>query len=127
MERGATDAHRRRNGTYRVLPTVIHPPRDLQLLRSHLSGPPSLTAASASRCQTCLRSFTDEFSFELSESAEEVEDELATCRPGIDPFAERAEAHLPGVKFGHDVNQMAQASAEPVEPPNNDSVALAKV
>ncbi len=56
-----------------------------------------------------------------------VEDELAASGAGVDPFGERAEADLPLLKVGDDLDQVAQTAPEPVEPPDHDGVTLAEM
>src|SRR5512142_710882 len=100
---------------------------DLRLARVKRSRP----SAQPASCPCCEQSspgaLPDQVAFELSERAEDVEDQLAAAGGGIDLLLQRLEADPPLLKQGDGVDEVAQRAAQPVQPPDDEGVARAHV
>jgi hypothetical protein len=89
--------------------------------------PAALSTASARCRETSHRAFADEVALELGQRAEHVEDEpAATCRR-VDALVQGPEADPAQLKRVHGLDQVSKRTAEPVELPHDDHVALARV
>ena len=68
--------------------------------------------------------FADEVAFELGQGGEDVEDELAARRGGVDCLLQAAEPDAAVGQAGDGVDQVAQGAAEAVELPDDQGVAV---
>jgi hypothetical protein len=71
--------------------------------------------------------FADQVAFELSQGREDVKDELAARRGGVDRLLQTAEPDLALGQAGDGVDQVPQGAAEAVEFPNDQGVAGAQL
>ena len=116
--------HHRGDLVHRHRPRVVQAPHLADLLRVEFGWAPALPAAGAGRLKTGAGAFADQVAFELRQRAEDVEHERATGRAGVDRLGQGTELHSPFVEYGHQVDQVPHAPAEPVELPHDDGVAL---
>ena len=70
---------------------------------------------------------TDEVALELGEGSEDVEDEFAPARGGVDVLGQGAEPHPTLGEVLYDRDQMANRATQPVQTPDDDRVALAEL
>ncbi len=76
------------------------------------------------RCQTGLRPFLDQAALELGQAGEYVKDKFAAGRGGVDSvIADRLETDPTLAEVFDQIDQVPQAAAQPVEPPNRQVVA----
>lgn len=85
------------------------------------------TTALLCRLKPGSGSFPNQISLELRECAEQVEYEAAAGSCRVDVFGDGPEADALGFQFGDDLNQVLHRSAEPVELPHRECVALASI
>jgi len=90
-------------------------------------GRPAAATPGPSSGQPGAGAFADELAFELGQGGEDVEDELAAGRGGVDRFLEAAEPDATVGQAGDGVDQMPQGPAEAVEFPDNQRVAGAEL
>jgi len=69
----------------------------------------------------------DELALELRERAEDVEDELPAGARGVDRLGEEAESDLSLLEELNEVDEVAEAAAQPIELPDDDGVPRAEV
>jgi hypothetical protein len=74
-----------------------------------------------------LCSLPDDIPLELSERSEDMEDEFASRRGGIDRFGDRFEADLPVVEACDRLDEVLEGPAEPVKAPYDQGVASKNV
>ena len=74
-----------------------------------------------------MGSFPDEISFELGQRLEQVEDQAtARCR-GVGVFGDGPEADTFGFKLGDNLEQVLHRSAQAVELPDGEGVAVSSI
>src|SRR3954468_24767851 len=83
-------------------------PQLLDLLGSQRLGPTKQPTSSSSSCQACVGPLPDEIPLELSERAEDMEDQFAPAGRGVDLLLEGAEADAPSLQVGDRLNEMRQ-------------------
>jgi hypothetical protein len=69
----------------------------------------------------------DQVALELSQGAEDVEDQLPAGGGGVDPLGQALEPNALLGQAGNGVDQVAEAAAEAVEPPDHEGVAGAEL
>jgi len=69
-----------------------------------------------------MRALPNQVTFELGQRAEDVEDELAPRRGGVDLFGETLEANAPRGKRRDYLDQVLQRTAQAIEPPDHARV-----
>src|SRR3546814_6302839 len=84
-----------------------------------------LTLAGGS--QTRLGALTDQVTLELREGAEDVENQHASRRGGVDILSERAEADASRRQLTDLLDKVAHRAAEPIELPHHQRVAGAQI
>jgi hypothetical protein len=97
-----------------------------EVLFGDLDGAAAGLATGTSGLEARHRAFTDEVAFELSQAREEVEDELAGGRAGIDLLGERDEPDTASFEVVHDAHEIRQRAAEAIETPHHQSIPLAQ-
>ena len=70
-----------------------------------------------------MGAFADEAALELCKRGKQVEDQPATRRGGVQRFGQADQGHAALLQVLYDVNEMTQAAAEPVQPPDDQAVA----
>ena len=81
-------------------------------------------SAGARRLETGYRSFTDQVALELRECGENVEDQPASGRNGLDYFRKGFEIDLPLFKPRDEADEIGQVPSQSVEPPDDESIAF---
>ena len=69
-----------------------------------------------------MSAFADEVTLELSQRAEDVEDELAAGGGGVDLLGEALKADPALRQGGDDLDQVLERAAEAVEAPDNQGI-----
>src|SRR5450759_1146955 len=89
----------------------------------------SAEAGTAGACgvEAFASAFDDEFADELGQGGEDVEDEPATGRGGVQRLVHAAEADAVAAQVGDQGDQVGQGAGEPVEADNDQGVAGAQV
>jgi hypothetical protein len=82
-----------------------------------------VAAAGPSSRQPSRRAFADEVALELGQGREDVKDELAARRSGVDRFLEATEPNTAVGQAGDGVDQVPQRAAEAVEFPDDQGIA----
>lgn len=87
----------------------------------------TMTASGTSSDKPGLGAFGDQPPLEVGQGGEDVEDEFAAGRRGVDgSVANGAEADAPSLQVVNQRHEMADGAPESVEPPDQKYVALAK-
>ncbi len=89
--------------------------------------PPSRATSGTRSDKSGLGAFGDQSPLEVGQGGEDVEDEFAAGRRGVDgSVTNGAEADAPSLQVVNERHKMADGSPESVEPPDQQDVALAK-
>jgi len=104
----------------------------VQRLRDLLWGverrfPRSATMSASRRRQISPSTFTNEVALELGKRAKDVKDQLACTGRRVNVLGQAAEANSPFMKRRNSLDEMLQGTAEPIQPPGDQSIALAQV
>jgi hypothetical protein len=101
---------------------------EIPLVGIHFFGSSEADASLLSVCAACTGALTDEVSLELGDSGEDSHNHLAGVRGGIGPrLRDRLEASTSIADRFHDLEQIAGGAGQPVELPDGDDIALAKL
>ena len=98
----------------------------LDFFGRELCGAPSLSAASASGFETGDGPLADQIAFKLSKRGKDMEDEPTGGGDGLDLLSKRFEVDLPLLQVGDQSDKIGEVAAQPIEPPNHESVALSQ-
>ena len=88
---------------------------------------PSPAAPGARGFEARPGALADEVALELGQGGEDVEDQLAARRRGVDMLLQAFEADAARVEGVDGIDQVREGAAEPVELPDDESVARAEV
>ena len=69
-----------------------------------------------------MGALADQIALELGQGPEDVEDELAARRGGVDLLGQTLEADPPLRKRGDDLDQVLQRTPQAIEPPDDEGV-----
>ncbi|NKA33279.1 hypothetical protein GO300_01370 [Ralstonia solanacearum] len=80
------------------------------------------TASPTSR--TCsseagMRALTDQVALKLCQSSKHMENKLTGCTTCLDPFAQTFEADASLLQFDHDLHEVGQTTANPIQSPHH--------
>jgi hypothetical protein len=74
-----------------------------------------------------LSSLFDNFPLKFSKSAKDMKDQFSSAGCGIDVLGQALKAYPPFVKGSDGVDEVSQRPAQPIQPPDNEGVALSEV
>src|SRR6266851_5033234 len=106
----------------RVLARVVHLAGECEFRWRHTRWSAALTSSGSRRSQACQSALANEVALKLGRRAEDVEDQLAARRRGIDILLQAAEANVATLKLGDGVDQMPQRASQPVQFPDHERV-----
>ena len=95
--------------------------------RGHESRAAADPASGPGRRNAGSRTLDDDLPLELGERRKDVENEPPARRGGVDPLLERAQAHTALPQIAHQVDQVPDRAAEPVQAPHDEGVAMPQV
>jgi hypothetical protein len=127
VERRPGDTKRRAEGRHAVPLGGVESLELLHLLGRELVGRPSLASSSPGGCQAGTRPLTDEPPLELRQRSEDVEDQLAATRGGVDLLLQGPEPHVTLRERCDGFDQVAQGAAQAVKSPDDEGVTGAEV
>jgi hypothetical protein len=123
IDRGAADSKGPGDLHHGQVTLVVEFTGPGNLRRRHYGGPAAVAAPSSGRCQAGEGALPDEVSFELGQRTEEVEVQAPAGTGGVDALVEAAEADVAFLRVGHQIDEVPQGPGQPVESPNDESVA----
>jgi hypothetical protein len=88
---------------------------------------PSPAAPGSRGGEARLGALADQVALEFGQRCEDVEDQLAARRRGVDMLLQAFEADAARVERVHGFDQVLERAAEPVELPDDEGVALAQI
>jgi hypothetical protein len=106
----------------RVLAGVVHLPRECEFRWRHTRWSAACTSSGSRRSQSCQSALANDVALKLGQSAEDVEDQLASRRRGIDVLLQAAEANVAALDLGDGVDQMPQRASQPIQFPDHECV-----
>ncbi len=123
VERRPRDAECATDGRDVDLPAGVEPSRQLELRRiGELLGSTPGSPSGAGGSEPGLGPLPDQAALELSQRPEDVEDELATGRGGVDLLGQALEADPPSRQGCDDLDQMLERAAQPAESPDDEGI-----
>ena len=102
---GPTDADHVGNSLHSVLPTLVHLPRDSELVGTQRQRPATNPASGPRRGEPGHRAVMDQVAFKLGESAEEVEHEFPAGGRRVKVLRQRPKPHLALCQRRHCLDQ----------------------
>ena len=112
-------------GKTRVTPILHHLHGHCELLPREFLLPPAIPAPGSCGSQPGIGTLSYDAPLKLGQRTEEVEDELPARRSGVEAFLEALEADTALFQVVDNGNKVLQGTAEPVEFPHDDGIALA--
>ncbi len=107
-----------------VFVAVPHCVDHLHLLRRKQLLSTTHPASRPSRRQSSHRALSNQLLLKLGQGRKEVEDESPSGGAGVEPLLERDEVDTAFVQPVHDLEQVADRAAQPVQPPHHQRVSL---
>lgn len=104
------------------VPLLIKPLRGLHLISRQGRGAATSSAVGASGSQTGVGALPDQVALKFGESGEDMEDQPATRRGGVDRLLQGPEADVAFAQHVQLVDEVPNGPAEPVESPDNEGV-----
>jgi hypothetical protein len=96
---------------------------DGDLVRGHARRSPASSPSCACRSEACHCSLADQVALELSQRSENMEDEFAAGRGGVDALLHAAEADTPSLYVCDRVDQVPERAAESIKLPHHERIA----
>ena len=116
VDRSPADAKCSTNLGKRVLARVVHLAGECEFRWRHTRRSAASPSSGSRRSQACQSALANEVALKLGQRAEDVEDQLAARRRGVDILLQAAEADVATLELGNRVDQMPQPNvpADPV-------------
>lgn len=103
--------------------------RQPQFRRRHLEGPAAVAPAGSCCGEAGIGALDDQLALELRQRREEVEHQPAVGRGGVDRGAlagEHLQPDAASIESLHDIDEVLEAAAQPIELPDHQRVAIAQ-
>ena len=127
VQRRAAYAERAGDLRHRQLALRAHRLGGGKLLRRDQLRAPAKPAAGAGGFASGRRALADQLALELRQGGEQVQLQPPGGRVGVDRLGQRPERDLAFLQLADELDEVPEASAEPIQPPDDERVASAEV